>query len=120
MEIINRVKKAYKIIKGDTEEKKLDIILNHVIDSIELRGDVVHIKTNKNIAIENDGHVVTINSGMNVTLAKEIHFNPNIDFSDANFDELTDRIEKDKEEQSAKLQDYMNNPPLQFTQTVPC
>lgn len=103
MKIIEKAKKIYRIIKGDTQEAKLDIILNHVIDSIELRGNVVHIKTSKDIAIENNGNIVTINSGMQVLLSKEIHLNPNIDFSDTNFTELENRIEEDKLEQERKL-----------------
>ncbi len=72
------IKKTYSVIIGDTKEKKLDIILDHLIDSIELRDDVIYIKTKKDIAIENEGNTIIINKGVQVLLAKEIHLNPNI------------------------------------------
>ena len=72
--------KAKKFIVGDTRQKKLDIILDHLIDSIELRGNDVLITTKKNIAIQNDGHLVQINTGTHVLLSKEIHLNPKIEF----------------------------------------
>lgn len=83
-----------KYILGDTEQTKKEILLNHLIDSIELRDDTVHIKTTKNILLENNGHVFTINSGMNVIKAKQIHLNPKINFDDNNFDELKLRLDE--------------------------
>jgi len=94
MDLINKAKKIYKIIKGNTEESKKEILLNHLIDSIELRGDMVHIKTTKNILLENNGHIFTFNSGMNVIKAEQIHLNPKINFDDNNFDELKPRLDE--------------------------
>ena len=89
MEIIKKVKKAYAVLIGNDKESKQEIILNYLIDSIEMRGDTVHIKTKKNILLENDGHIVTINSGMNVILANQIHLNPKI-----NFEELKPKLDE--------------------------
>jgi len=75
---VGKVKKLLPNIVGNTREKKLEIILDNLIDSIELRGNDILIKTKKNIAIQNEGHLVQINSGSHVMLSKEIHLNPNI------------------------------------------
>lgn len=110
MNVIEKAKKIYNVIVGDTQEKKLDIILNHLIDSIELKGDMVHIKTKKNIAIENEGHTVIINSGMQVLIAKEIQLNPKIDFSDAKFSELEPRLEEAERKEAEELAKFLANP----------
>ena len=78
MQLVKKVKDIYNVIVGDTKEKKLEIILDHIIDTIELRGDDVYIKTKKNIAIQNDGHFVQVNSGVHVMLSSQIHLNPKI------------------------------------------
>jgi len=107
MEIIkattNIIKKAKHFIVGDTREKKLDIILDYLIDSIELRGNEVLIKTKKNIAIQNDGHFVQINSGSHVLLSKEIHLNPNITFNDKNLSDIQSQLDYAREIEEQKV-----------------
>ena len=99
---INIIKKTKHFIVGDTREKKLDIILDHLIDSIELRGNEVFIKTKKNIAIQNDGHLVQINSGSHVLLSKEIHLNPNIVFNDKNLSNIQSQLDYAREIEELK------------------
>ena len=99
---INIIKKTKHFIVGDTREKKLDIILDHLIDSIELRGNEVFIKTKKNIAIQNDGHLVQINSGSHVLLSKEIHLNPNIVFNDKILSNIQSQLDYAREVEELK------------------
>ena len=111
MKIIEKAKKIYQVIVGDTQELKQDILLNHLIDRIELRDDSVYIKIKKNLILENEGHIVTYNSGMHVTLAKEIHLNPKIDFADKNFNELEPRLEEAEKIESEKIkQKFLKKP----------
>lgn len=97
---MNLVKKIKNYIIGETKEDKLDIILNHLIDSIELKDDLVIVKTKKNVVVQNEGHFVQINSGAHVMLSKEIHLNPiiNMDFNN-DFDKLQENLDKAQEEQ---------------------
>lgn len=102
MNIIRSTKNALSKIFTKRDEK-LDIILG-MIDSISVNPEtnLVHIKTNKNLALENDGHMVVINSGMQVLLSKQIHLNPKVDFDIREMDVLEPnlqevlRIEKEK------------------------
>ena len=104
------VKKAKEFIMGDTREKKIDIILDHLIDSIELRGDEVFIKTKKNIAIQNEGHLVQVNSGSHVLLSKEIHLNPNIVFNDKNLSDIQSQLDYAREvEEQKKISSQCDN-----------
>ena len=109
--LTNIVKITKDYIVGNTRQKKLDIILDHLIDSIELRGDSVFIKTKKNVAIQNDGHLVQINSGSHVMLSKEIHLNPRIDFK--SFDtvqkDLKDARDLEEIEYRKKLKEYQES-----------
>jgi hypothetical protein len=113
MKIMKKIHKIYNIIIGNDEESKKDIILNHLIDTIELRDETIYIKTKKNLLFENDGHVVTMNSGMNVTMAKQIHLNPKIDFNDNNFNTLKFRLDearkKEQQEFEKKALEEMNH-----------
>lgn len=104
MGIMNKTKEIINIIKGDTKEKKLEIILDHLIDNIELRDNIVYIKTKKNIAIENEGHTVLINSGQQVLIADKIQLNPDINFNDTNFNELESRLLEAEEKVKSKIQ----------------
>ena len=100
------VQKAKHFIVGDTRQKKLDIILDHLIDSIELRGNDVLITTKKNIAIQNDGHLVQINSGSHVLLSKQIHLNPKIKFNANNdFSEIQGQLDYARELEEIKLKE---------------
>ena len=102
--INNIIEKAKNYIVGNSAETKLDILLNHVIDTIELRGDSVYIKTNKNIAIQNNGHFVHVNSGVHVTISSQIHLNPKIaynkkhglcnDINELEFDKLQEKLDE--------------------------
>ena len=60
--------------------KKTKTLFN-IINSITETKDTIYIKTNKDIVIEHQGHIITINKGYNITLAKEIHLNPNINLN---------------------------------------
>jgi len=60
--------------------KKTKTLFN-IIDSITETKNTIYIKTNKDIVIEHQGHIITINKGYNITLAKEIHLNPNINLN---------------------------------------
>jgi len=71
-----------------TPEDKLKVLLNNIIDTIEVIDDVVYVKTKCNLMIENLGHYVRIDSGMNVQIAKEIHLNPDVALTKKNFDKL--------------------------------
>jgi len=82
MKIIKNIKKFFNIEKTKQDNKnKLDIILNDVIDTIQVKDDLVIIKTKKDFVIQNEGHFVHINKGMHVNLSKEIHLNPIIDMN---------------------------------------
>ena len=75
-----------KIIKSDSQnvqnsQKNMEIIFNHLIDSVELRGDTVIVKTKKNLIVATQGDFVQINTGAHVMLSKEIHLNPQISFN---------------------------------------
>jgi hypothetical protein len=98
---IEMVKKIKNHIVGDTRQKKLDIILEHLIDTIELRDNDVLITTKKNIAIQNDGHLVQINSGAHVMLSKEIHLNPKIKFN--GFDSVQQDLDYARELEEIEL-----------------
>jgi len=102
--VIEKVKGIKHFIVGDTKQKKIDIILNHLIDSIELRGDDVLITTKKNIAIQNKGHFVQINSGVHVMLSKEIHFNPKIKFDiDSDFETVQNDLDNARKLEEIEL-----------------
>jgi hypothetical protein len=108
------IEKVKHFIVGDTKQKKLDIILNHLIDTIELRGNDVLITTKKNIAIQNDGHLVQINSGAHVMLSKEIHLNPKIKFNiNSNFETVQGDLDYAREleeiELKEKLEEFQKN-----------
>jgi len=94
MKIIKKIKSTLGLSSKKDGIENLTKIINSLVDSIEVRDGVVHIKTNKNIIIENDGHLVTVNNGLNVTLAKQIHLNPKINFDDNDFKELQQRLDE--------------------------
>jgi hypothetical protein len=77
------------------KEDKLDILLD-MIDSISVNNETntVHIKTRKNLALENDGHMVVINSGMQVLLSKQIHLNPKVEFDVKEMDVLEHNLQE--------------------------
>ena len=52
--------------------------LSAVIDSITVQDGKVLVKLSKDIIIENSGNTVVINEGRNITIAGEIHFNPDL------------------------------------------
>jgi hypothetical protein len=84
-----------KKIKNYISKKKETIdILYSLIESIEEKEGTVFIKTNKNIAIENNGHFVLVNKGMSVNISKEIHLNPNININKDNFLNLEYNLEE--------------------------
>ena len=56
--------------------------LSNIIDSIEIKGNDVLIKTSKNIIIENAGNTINITKGFNIQIADEIHLNPEIPLND--------------------------------------
>lgn len=89
---MNIIKRAINYITK-SEKSKIDILLNHLIDSIEVKDDVVVIKTSKNILLENDGHVVTLTKGVSVQIAKEIHLNPELNFVESEFPILEDKLQ---------------------------
>jgi len=99
MNIVNTAKKIKNYIIGNTKEKKLEIILEHLIDNIELKDDLVIIKTKKNIAIQNDGHLVLVNSGCHVMLSKEIHLNPKIEFNPEDMNILQASLDEAQEKE---------------------
>ena len=96
MKIIKNIKKFFNIEKTKQDNKyKLDIILDHVIDTIEVKGDLVIIKTKKDFVIQNEGHFVHINKGMHVNLSKEIHLNPIIDMNfEKDFNSLEENLKE--------------------------
>jgi len=108
---IEVAKEAKNFIVGNSRQKKLDIILDHLIDTIELRGNDVLITTKKNIAIQNDGHLVQINSGAHVMLSKEIHLNPKIKFN--NFETVQEDLDYAREleeiELKKRLEEFKKN-----------
>ena len=67
-------------IEKQTNKAKLEIITN-LIDSIEIKNGVVHIKTSKDLIIENEGSTLFFNKGYQILIGKEIHFNPEIDLN---------------------------------------
>jgi tagatose-1,6-bisphosphate aldolase len=93
------------IKRSITSKQEILETLLSTVDSITIdeKMNLVHIKTAKNIAIENDGHMVMINKGMNVQLATQIHLNPKIDFKDKNMGELEDRLQVALEEEEKEL-----------------
>lgn len=94
MKLIKKAAGAIKqVFTGKNE--KLEILLD-AIDSITVdpNTNMVHIKTSRNIAVENDGHMVVINKGHQVLMSKAIHLNPSINFDDKNMDELEPRLEE--------------------------
>ena len=82
-----------KVITGKHEI--LEAILDS-IDSVSINPvtNLVHIRTSKNIAIENDGHMIVVNSGMQVLLSKQIHLNPKINFSTDNIDVIENDLDE--------------------------
>ena len=109
MEIVKNTKNLIKKIFTKKEDK-LDIILS-MIDNITIdeNTNMVHIKTNKNLVLENNGHTVMITKGVNVQLANIIHLNPKIDFTDKNFDELENRLDKAAQEAWEESQKQIEN-----------
>jgi hypothetical protein len=103
MKLLKKVKDIYRVIIADTKQDKIDALFEHIIDKIEIIDDNVHIKTKKNIVIENYGHTVVINKGMNVNIAKQIHLNPKIDFQ--GFDILEFDLQTAYEIEMKKLED---------------
>lgn len=104
--VANVLTKVKRFVVGGTKQKKLDIILDHLIDSIELRGDDVLITTKKNIAIKNEGHLVQINSGVHVLLSKEIHLNPSIDFdADKDFSGVQEQLDYARSVEDTKIKE---------------
>ncbi len=101
MKIINKIK---NYIIGKDRESKLEIILDNLIDSIELKDDLVIVKTKKNVVVQNEGHFVQINTGAHVMLSKEIHLNPIIDMDFNNgLNELQDKLDEAQEIQKRKM-----------------
>jgi len=96
MKLIKNIKKFFNIEKTKQDNKnKLDIILDQVIDTIEVKGDLVIIKTKKDLVIQNEGHFVHINKGVHVNLSKEIHLNPIIDMNfEKDFDSLEGNLKE--------------------------
>ena len=90
-------------INKQSSKDKLEILLEEVIDKIEIKENSINIKTKNNILIENEGHIVNISSGVNVTIANQIHLNPNINFQDREFKELNSRLKKSIEEERKKI-----------------
>jgi len=107
MKLVSKMQKIYKIIVGDTRESKIEALFDHVIDKIEIIDDNVHIKTSKNIIIENDGHSVMINRGVSVNLSHQIHLNPKINFG--GFDILQDDLQLAYEAEMKALQEKHKN-----------
>jgi presenilin-like A22 family membrane protease len=56
---------------------KLKTVLD-IIDKIEVSKDKAIITLSKDVVIVNEGSLITINKGINVTIANEIHLNPDI------------------------------------------
>ena len=57
----------------------LNILINIVSSVSIIDEETIGIVLDKNIITQNDGHMVTINKGLNVRVAHQIHENPNID-----------------------------------------
>jgi hypothetical protein len=91
------------LINKQSSKDKLEILLEEVIDKIEIKENSINIKTKNNILIENEGHIVSISSGVNVTMANQIHLNPNINFQDGEFEHLNTRLKKSIEEERKKI-----------------
>ena len=90
---MNIIKKIKNYI--NKKDKTIDILYS-LIESIEEKEGTVFIKTNKNIAIENNGHFVMLNKGMSVNISKEIHLNPNININKDNIFNLEHNLEEAK------------------------
>ena len=103
MKLVSKMKKIYSVIVGDTRESKIEALFDHIIDEIQIVDNNVHIKTSKNIIIENDGHSVMINKGVSVNLSHQIHLNPKINFG--GFDILQDDLQEAYEKEMKALQD---------------
>ena len=56
---------------------KIKIILS-LIESIRSEDKTIYIKTNKNIVLEHEAHIVSIAKGYSIHIAKELHLCPNI------------------------------------------
>jgi len=67
-----------------------------MIESIEEIDDTIYIKTKKNIVLEHQGHIVTINQGYHIISSKEIHLNPNISLEKdlSNIESEMDKIKR--------------------------
>jgi hypothetical protein len=61
-------------IKPKTLSKLITFL--DLIESVDIKDNTAYIKTKFNVVLENEGHIVTINKGLNVTIAEEVHLNP--------------------------------------------
>ena len=100
------IEKIKYAVKNTTTDKLL--ILEYLLStiqsvSIDTITGLVHIKTAKNIVIENDGHLVTINKGMNVQIASQIHLNPNIEFKTNEISTLEETLKTSIKKEEEKL-----------------
>ena len=109
--IIQKVKQFILRGKGQTKQKKLDIILDHLIESVEVRNNDVIITTKKkNIGILVNGHLVQLNTGSHVMISKEIHLNPKIKFNkDESFDKLQGSLDEARKTEAYKIKKKVEN-----------
>jgi len=102
MNIVKVLNKAISFVKGDSRDKKLEVILDHLIESIDIRGDIAHVKINKDLILENNCSFISVSKGYNIVLADKIHLNPNIkldtkdDKQIENIKQTLDDIDKQK------------------------
>lgn len=98
MKIVEQVKtKLMKLLKVEKKNDKIDVIFDYLIDTIEVKEDMVYIKTKKNIILENDGSIININKGYSVNISEKIHLNPIINFKKEdinNIKQICDDAEK--------------------------
>lgn len=77
MEIVKLENNIGKVF--DKPDDILNIVSSLINNITIIDSETVGIKLNKNLFIYNEGHTLTINKGLNVRIAPQIHDNPNID-----------------------------------------
>lgn len=95
--VITKLTELTNGIKNILPKKKLK--LDDIL-SIKDNGEFVTVETNKDILLKVNGNVLSLVSGLNVQIAKEIHLNPNIN---KGMEKLEINIEQYKIEEQQKL-----------------
>ena len=112
-ELIKIKNKTLDYFKPESKSQKLEVILEYLIDSIEVKGNIVHIKTSKDLVLENNGNTVFFTKGYNIQVAEKIHLNPDFNFNIDSREEISNiRNTADESERKAHFKFFEKLPDM--------